>query len=157
MVASTLAEHFGNIDALEASHLEDLEGIPGVGPNIAQAILDWFDRAGNQRVLSALKEQGVWPEIEVDLSGEEKPKPLLGKTFVLTGKLESYTRGELKELLVSMGGKVTGSVSSKTDYVVVGEDPGSKFTKAQELGLTILSEEKMGELLASFADEQEDN
>lgn len=153
VVASTLADHFGSIDALEASSLEDLEGIPGVGPNIAQAILDWFDRAGNQRVLASLKEQGVWPTIEMDPSVNEQPKPLQGKTFVLTGKLEAYSRGELKEILVSRGAKVTGSVSSKTDYVVVGQDPGSKFSKAQELGLTILSENNLEELLAAFAEE----
>lgn len=153
VVASALADHFGSLDALQASSLEDLEAIPGVGPNIAQAILDWFARVGNQQVLSSLREQGVWPVAVSDGPDAGQPKPLQGKIFVLTGKLEGYTRGELKEQLISLGAKVTGSVSSKTDYVVVGEDPGSKFTRAQELGIAILSEENLEEFLASTAAE----
>lgn len=149
VVAGTLADRLGSIDALRDSPLADLEEIPGIGPNIAQAILDWFDLEGNQRLLNALKELGVWPEAGVDRYKGDQPKPLLGKVFVLTGKLEGYTRGELKELLIAKGGKVTGSVSSKTDYLVVGEDPGSKYTKAQELGIPTLSEEELAGLLAS--------
>lgn len=149
VVASTLADRFGSIDALEASPLDDLENIPGIGPNIAQAILDWFALEGNQRLLKALKEQGVWPEVRIDQSKQERPQPLLGKIFVLTGKLDGYTREDLKQLLTSLGGRVTGSVSPKTDYLVVGEDPGSKYSKAQELGITTLSEKELEELLAS--------
>lgn len=149
VVASTLADRFGNIDALAASTLGDLEDIPGIGPNIAQAILDWFDLEGNQKVLRDLKEQGVWPEAQPDIAEVGRSRPLLGKVFVLTGKLESYTREELKELLTSMGAKVTGSVSSRTDYLVVGEEPGSKYTKAQELGIPILSEKDLERLLNS--------
>ena len=149
VVAGTLAARFGSLDALEASTHADLENIPGIGPNIAQAILDWFDLDGNQAVLKALKAQGVWPEARTDLSQPDQAQLLQGKVFVLTGKLEGYTRGALKELLTSLGGKVTGSVSSKTDYLVVGEDPGSKLIKAQELGIPILSEEDLEELLAS--------
>ena len=149
VVAGTLAARFGSLDVLEATPLEDLEDIPGIGPNIAQAILDWFELDGNQMVLKALKTQGVWPESRTDPSQPEQAQPFLGKVFVLTGKLESYTRGALKELLTTLGGKVTGSVSSKTDYLVVGEDPGSKLIKAQELGIPILSEEDLEDLLAS--------
>ena len=149
VVAGTLAARFGSLDVLEATPLEDLEDIPGIGPNIAQAILDWFELDGNQMVLKALKTQGVWPESRTDPSQPEQAQPFLGKVFVLTGKLESYTRGALKELLTTLGGKVTGSVSSKTDYLVVGEDPGSKLVKAQELGIPILSEEDLEDLLAS--------
>jgi DNA ligase (NAD+) len=149
VVAGTLAARFRSIDALEASTMADLENIPGIGPNIAQAILDWFDLEGNQEVLRALKALGVWPEVQTDTSISEQAQPLSGKVFVLTGKLQGYTRGTLKELLTSLGGKVTGSVSSKTDYLVMGEDPGSKYTKAQELGIPILSEEDLEDLLAS--------
>jgi DNA ligase (NAD+) len=149
VVASTLADHFRSIDALKASPLADLENIPGIGPNIAQAILDWFELEGNQRLLKALKEQGVWPEVWIDHSKLERSQPLLGKIFVLTGKLDGYTRDDLKELLTSLGGKVTGSVSPKTDYLVVGADPGSKYSKAQELGIATLSEKELEELLAS--------
>ncbi|HDN05066.1 MAG TPA: NAD-dependent DNA ligase LigA [Chloroflexi bacterium] len=149
VVAGTLADHFGSMDALGASSLAELEGIPGIGPNIAQAILDWFDLEGNQKLLEALKELGVWPEIQIGSAGLDRPQPLAGMVFVLTGKLEGYTREDLKKLLTSLGGKVTGSVSSKTDYLIAGENPGSKLTKAQELGIPILSEEELEEMLAS--------
>lgn len=149
VVAATLADRFGSIDALGVSTLADLEDIPGIGPNIAQAILDWFSLDQNQRVLSGLKEQGVWPEYQADPAALDAPQPLLGKVFVLTGKLEGYTRDELKGKLASLGAKVTGSVSAKTDYLIVGEDPGSKYTKAQELGIAILSEDDLADFLIS--------
>ncbi len=153
VVASTLANHYGSVDGLRSAVFGDLEEIPGIGPNIAQAILDWFDLEGNQKVLEALKEQGVWPETRLDPGLRERPQPFQGKNFVLTGKLESYTRGELKDLLTSLGGKVTGSVSSKTDYLVLGQDPGSKYTKAQELGISILLEADLKDLLRASEDE----
>jgi DNA ligase (NAD+) len=149
VVASTLADSFGSIDALAASVLADLEDIPGIGPNIAQAILDWFDIEGNQMVLRGLKEEGVWPETQAGARAMDGPGPLQGKIFVLTGKLVGYTREELKNILTSLGAKVTGSVSANTDYLVLGEDPGSKYTKAQELGVTILSESDLERMLTS--------
>ncbi len=152
VVAGTLADHFGSIDALRASGLADLENIPGIGPNIAQAILDWFELDGNQRVLEGLKEQDVWPEVRVDPENAERPKPLQGKVFVLTGKLEGYSRDALKELLIGLGGKITGSVSSKTDYLILGQDPGSKYSKAQELGIPILAEKDLEDLISSGED-----
>ncbi|NQS91146.1 MAG: NAD-dependent DNA ligase LigA, partial [Chloroflexi bacterium] len=93
------------------------------------------------------KVAGVWPEAEFVDPGRTGNLPLEGKSFVLTGKLQSLSRTELKDVLQSLGGRVIGSVSSKTDYVVVGEDPGSKFTKAQDLGLKILSENELKILL----------
>jgi len=149
VVAGTLAEHFGSLDALRSTTLAELEEIPGIGPNTAQAILDWFDLEGNQELLEALKAQGVWPTEDPGSSQTEGPQPLQDKTFVLTGKLEGYTRGELKDLLSSLGARVTGSVSSKTDYLVVGENPGSKYDRAQELEIPILSEDELQQLLAS--------
>ena len=152
VVAVTLTDRFGSLDALRAATMEDLEDIPGIGPNIAQAILDWFEIEGNQNVLQRLKEQGVWPEGDEDPSQADRPQPFAGKVFVLTGKLEGYNRRELKDLLTDLGGKVTGSVSSNTDYLVVGEGPGSKYTKAQELGIPILTEKELEELLDSSSD-----
>jgi len=152
-VAATLADRFGSLDALRAAKLEDLEDVPGIGPNIAQAILDWFDIEGNQKVLRGLKEQEVWPKMDKDPAQAGQPQPLAGKVFVLTGKLEGYTRRELKDLLTALGGKVTGSVSSNTDYLVLGEDPGSKYTKAQELGIPALTEKELEELLDPFSDQ----
>ncbi|MEJ2411694.1 MAG: NAD-dependent DNA ligase LigA, partial [Anaerolineales bacterium] len=120
------------------------------GPNIAQAILDWFGRESNQQVLASLKESGVWP---VEQSAEETGElPLDGLTFVLTGKLEGYTRNELKDKLQGLGARVTGSVSSNTDYVVAGEDPGSKLTSAQELDVPVLSEDELEKLFQSSGD-----
>ncbi|MCJ7735362.1 MAG: helix-hairpin-helix domain-containing protein, partial [Anaerolineales bacterium] len=148
VVAATLASEYKDLDDLREAALEDLENIPGIGPNIAQAILDWFELESNQIVVDSLKKAGIWPEaLVVDQDGAGK-LPFAGKNFVLTGKLQAYSRNGLKEILQSLGGKVVGSVSSKTDYVVVGEDPGSKFTKAQELDLTILTEDDLEQLLA---------
>jgi DNA ligase (NAD+) len=149
VVAATLATRFGNLDALSNARMTDLEEIPGIGPNITQAILDWFELEGNQLVLEGLKSNGVWPEQDLVPTQDDQAGPLAGKTFVLTGKLAGYSRGEMKELLASLGGKVTGSVSSKTDFLIVGEDPGSKYTKAQELSITILTEGDLEDFLAS--------
>jgi DNA ligase (NAD+) len=147
VVAGILAAEFQSLDALADASLDDLEDIPGIGPNIAQAILDWFDREVNKRVLASLRNSGVWPEAQArQLPGDQ---PLAGTVFVLTGKLEGYTRNELKETLQELGAKVTGSVSSKTDYVIAGEDPGSKLAKAQELNVKVLSEDELQELLDS--------
>ena len=148
VVAATLASEYKDLDDLREATLEDLENIPGIGPNIAQAILDWFELESNQVVVDSLKKAGIWPEALVVDQDDAGKLPFVGKNFVLTGKLQAYSRNELKEILQSLGGKVVGSVSSKTDYVVVGEDPGSKFTKAQELGLTIITEDGLEQLLA---------
>jgi DNA ligase (NAD+) len=149
VVAATLADRFDSMDGLGSATSAELEEIPGIGPNIAQAIVDWFELDGNLQVLKGLKESGVWPEVKLDTDEGEKPKPFQGKIFVLTGKLEGYSRDALKGILTSLGAKVTGSVSSRTDYLVVGQDPGSKFTKAQELGITILTEADLKEMLSS--------
>ena len=148
VVASILAGRFGDLDKLGSASLADLEDIPGIGPNIAQGILDWFTRSNNQNVLSDLKKSGVWPTHEIIDDEKTEFLPFDGKSFVITGKLTGYSRSEAKELIQSQGGRVIGSVSSKTDYVLLGEDPGSKFNKAQQLGLTILSEKDFNDLLA---------
>jgi DNA ligase (NAD+) len=146
VVAGTLASEFGSLDALQSASLEELEEIPGIGPNTAQAVLDWFARESNQEVLLALKSSGVWPE--QDISSDTARRPLESLVFVMTGKLDGYTRSELKDKLSSLGAKVTGSVSSNTDYLVAGESPGSKYTRAQELDVPILSEEQLEKLIS---------
>ena len=150
MVSGTLADHYRDLDTLSQASLEELEDIPGIGPNIAQAIIDWFNRSSNQQVLRKLKESGVWPSVEIKTEADHENLLLTGLGFVLTGKLTGYKRGEIKEIIQSLGGKVTGSVSSNTDYVLVGEDPGSKLDKAQELGINIISEDEFREMIKDY-------
>ncbi len=138
VVGADLARHFGRLDALSQATVGELESIEGIGPNIAQAIVDWFAHEANQNVLRKLKAVGMWPVAEK--SQAVGPQPLAGMTFVVTGTLANFSRDEAKAFIERFGGKVSSSVSSKTDYVVVGENPGSKLTKAQELDIRILDE-----------------
>jgi len=133
-MAQALAREFGSLDALMAVDTETLEAVHDVGPVVARRIREFFAEQHNREVIAALR-------AHVDLPVVEKPRsqPLAGKTFVLTGTL-SMPRAELKEKLQSLGAKVTGSVSKQTDYVVVGENPGSKYEKAVKLGIEILDE-----------------
>ncbi len=144
--AKDLARHFGSLQALMQADVETLQQVPEVGPVVAESIAHFFGEAHNRKVIEALIAAGVhWPEGETQRTGE---LPLAGKTFVLTGTLPTLTREEAKALIEAQGGKVVGSVSKSTDYVVVGSDPGSKFTKARELGITMLDEAQLRELLA---------
>ncbi len=137
-VAETLVDHFGSLDALAAASQEELQQIPGIGPKLAESIADWFSRETNRRVLAKLKAAGVRTEVERgEVAG---PQPLAGLTFVITGTLPTMSREQATELIQAHGGKVTGSVSSKTDYLVVGEKPGSKLDKAQKLGVRVIDE-----------------
>jgi DNA ligase (NAD+) len=143
--AKDLARHFGTLDALMAADVGTLQQVPEVGPVVAESIAHFFTEPHNRKVIEALLAAGVrWPE---EGRRHAAAAPLAGKTFVLTGTLPGLTREEAKELIEAQGGKVAGSVSKKTDYVVVGADPGSKFAKAQELGITILDEDQLRELL----------
>lgn len=148
-VASDLVQSYQDLDALSEACAEDLQDIEGIGPNIAQAIVDWFDRPANQNVLDKLRKAGVWPEMASRSGEEQQPRSLEGLTFVVTGKLASFTRGEIKTFLQSKGGKVTGSVSGNTDYLLVGEKPGSKLQKAQNLEIPVISEEELYHLVKS--------
>ncbi len=135
--ASILAERYKDLDALSRASTEELEAIDGIGPVVASSIYEFFSRPENWKTIQAMLDSGV--EIQTPA---ERPQSnqLAGRTFVLTGKLETMTRDEARQEIESAGGKVAGSVSSKTDYVVAGESPGSKMEKARALGIAVLSE-----------------
>jgi DNA ligase (NAD+) len=145
VTAANLARHFGDIDLLASAEQDALESVPDVGPVVAQHVHEFFRQADNLKVIHTLLDHGVrWPREQattVDL-------PLAGKTFVLTGTLESMTRDIARERIEKQGGKVSGSVSAKTDYVVAGMEPGSKLQKAQQLGIVVLDEAGLLDLLS---------
>lgn len=144
--AKDLAKYFGNLDALINADLATLQQVPDVGPIVAESMLKFFAQPHNREVIEQLRASGVsWKEHEMTPAAQTGP--LHGKTFVLTGTLVEFTRDEAKEKIETLGGKVAGSVSKKTDYVVAGEEAGSKLTKAQELGISILTESDLIKLL----------
>lgn len=143
--AKTLARHFGNLKKLMSASEDELIAVPDVGPIVARSIAHFFHEPHNQSVIHKLQQAGVlWENIEVQAI---EALPLAGKTFVLTGTLAEMSREEAKALLEERGAKVSGSVSKKTDYVIVGENPGSKVTKAESLGVKILDESAFQNLL----------
>ncbi len=136
-----LADHFGSLDALRAASTEELEAVDGIGPEIAGSVVLYFAREETAQLLARFEEQGVRPKAEAP----RKPAAdgiFAGKVFVLTGTLARRTREEAGAAIKERGGKVTGSVSKKTDYVVAGEKAGSKLEKAQQLGIEVLTEEE---------------
>ena len=141
--AQFLAEHFGSMEALESASVEELQNVNEVGPRIAESIVEFFSIAANRKLVERLREAGL------TLKGQKKERgtKLAGKTFVLTGTLPTLTRDEAKKMIEDAGGKVAGSVSKKTDYVVAGADAGSKLDKAKELGVAVIGEEEMQNLL----------
>ncbi len=143
-VAEALADAYGSVDALAGASEAELAEVEGVGPVIAESVRRFFDAEENLALIGRLREAGVRMEAE---RGEELPQTLAGLTFVLTGALERWTRDEAANALKARGAKVSGSVSKKTSYVVVGAEPGSKFDKARELGVTTLAEDEMERLL----------
>jgi DNA ligase (NAD+) len=146
VMATDLARNYSDLDSLANTTLDELQQIPGVGPNIAQAIVDWFSRPANRQVLEKLRAAGVWPKVEEPSQTKTVPQPFSEMTFVVTGTLEGFTRDEVKEYIQSLGGKITDSVSKKTSYVVVGENPGSKLDKAKSLGVSIIDEQSLREM-----------
>ncbi len=144
VLANDLALHFANLTQLSTSTESQLMKIEGVGPNIALAIVDWFINPANQKVLSKLHQAGVWPERSTSLSTSGEGR-LGGSTFVVTGTLQSFSREEAREYILQYGGKVSESVGKSTNYLVLGENPGSKLDKARQLNVRIIDE---GELKA---------
>jgi DNA ligase (NAD+) len=141
-----LAGHFSTVDELAAAKAEELENVPEVGPKVAAGVTDFFAETANRNVIKKLAKAGVRPRAE---KREVKSQKLAGKSFVFTGGLANRSREEAGELVQQHGGKVSGSVSKKTDYVVVGTDPGSKYDKAKELGVAILSEREFEKLIGT--------
>lgn len=148
VVGASLADYFGTVDKLEEASVEDLEAIEGIGPNIAEAIVAWFSQEANRKILEELKLAGMWP-VQEKIEIASGIKVLEGMTFVVTGTLENYSRTEIKDLIQSLGGKVTSSVSKNTTYVLAGENPGSKLAKAESVGVRVIGIEEFQELIAS--------
>jgi DNA ligase (NAD+) len=140
--AQFLAEHFGSMEDLEHATVEELQNVGEVGPKIAESIVEFFSNAANRKLVERLGAAGL------AFKGQKKQRgtKLAGKTFVLTGTLAHFTRDEAKKMIEDAGGKVAGSVSKKTDYVVAGTDAGSKLDKAKELGVAVIDEKEMEKL-----------
>ncbi len=137
--AQFLAEHFGSLDELVKAGEEELQHVEEVGPRIPKSIVEFFAEPKNRELVEELRTAGL------TLRGKKKERgtKLAGKTFVLTGTLANYSRDEAKKMIEDAGGKVTGSVSKKTDYVVAGADAGSKLDKAKDLGVMVIDEKEM--------------
>ncbi len=140
--AQFLAEHFGSMEALASATVEALQNVNEVGPRIAESIVEFFSIPANRKLVERLGTAGL------AFKGKKKERgtKLAGKTFVLTGTLAKYSRDEAKKMIEDAGGKVSGSVSKKTDYVVAGADAGSKLDKAKELGVAVIDEKEMEKL-----------
>jgi DNA ligase (NAD+) len=137
--ASILANRFGSLERLSQATVQELDDIPEIGLTVAQSVRDWFDDEGNVTLTERLHQAGVRTEIE---RGQAKnvDARFAGKLFVLTGRLDSMTRDEARALIETRGGRVVSSVSKNTDFVIAGEEAGSKLEKAQALGVTVIDE-----------------
>jgi DNA ligase (NAD+) len=144
-VAQVLMDHFGSLDALAGASRVALEQIPGIGPKLAESVVDWFAREPNRQVVEKLQEAGVRLEArQVEAQG---PQPLEGLTFVITGTLPTMSREQATEFIQSRGGKVTSSVSGRTSYLVAGEKAGSKLAKAEKLDVPVLDEAALRQMV----------
>jgi DNA ligase (NAD+) len=145
--AADLSRAFPSLDLLARADADKLQMVNGVGPNIAEAIVDWFKSPRNMAVLEKLKAAGVWPVSQSSQTNiPQSALQLSGLTFVVTGTLPTLSREGVKELIEQHGGKVTDSVSRNTSYLVLGEAPGSKYEKAKALGVKVIGEEELKKL-----------
>ena len=147
-VGQVLAQHFGSMEALAAADEEAIAEVEGIGPKIAASVIEFLATPQNAEVIERLRKAGV-VLIEERAVPEDAPQPLAGLTFVLTGSLEQFTRKAAGDALKALGAKVTGSVSKRTSYVVAGKAAGSKLTKAEQLGIPVLDEDALGQILES--------
>ena len=145
-VARILANHFGSIKALTDASIDELEAIEDVGPGIARSVHDFFHTESNLVILGKLRDAGI--KFEADSDRRVNDEKFTGKTFVLTGTLSAFSREQASEIIRNKGGKVSSSVSSKTNYVIAGDNAGSKIKKAENLGVTIINEAQFLELTA---------
>ena len=143
--AQALATNFGSMNAISKASAEELANIDGLGDTIAQSITDWFDVDWHKSIVKKWESAGV---VMVAQAAAQLPQTLAGLTFVVTGGLESFTRDGIAETIAAHGGKASSSVSKKTDYVLVGSDPGSKLAKAQELGVPVIDESRFKQILS---------
>jgi DNA ligase (NAD+) len=141
VVGNDLAAYYEDLNALSRAKAQDLEQIEGIGPNIAEGIVDWFGRPRNQEVLKKLKKAGMWPTSDLSAAQAAADGPLAGLSIVVTGTLPTFSRKDAEDFIRSQGGKATSSVSKNTDYLVAGENAGSKLAKAEELGIRVLDED----------------
>jgi DNA ligase (NAD+) len=146
--AELLAGHFGSTDAMASATLEDLESVPTIGPKIAQSVYEYFQDDENRALIEKLRQAGV----RLEGATAAREGPLLGSSFVVTGSLTQWSRNEVEAMIKRLGGAVGSSVTKKTNYLVAGENPGSKLTKAQEYGTTVLDEDGFKALLAEKGD-----
>ncbi|RLA94265.1 MAG: NAD-dependent DNA ligase LigA, partial [Deltaproteobacteria bacterium] len=144
-LAQVLAEHLGSLERFFMVDRDELLQIPEVGPEVAESVVRFFKDEGNRRVIEKMLRAGV--RVEEPTEAAEAERPLEGKVFVFTGALEGMTREDAKRLVEQLGGRTASSVSRRVDYVVVGKDPGSKYDRARELGLTIIDEEEFKRLV----------
>ncbi|HKS29136.1 MAG TPA: NAD-dependent DNA ligase LigA [Pyrinomonadaceae bacterium] len=144
--AGLLARHFRSLDRLSRASIEEIDDIHEIGLTVAESVHDWFNDPGNLELCERLRQAGVKTEME-EMAGGAASEAFAGKQFVLTGRLETLTRDEARALIEARGGRVTSTVSKKTDYVVAGEEAGSKLDKAQALGLRIIDEAELMELM----------
>lgn len=149
VAAADLADKFSDLNKLSQADSNQLQLMEGFGPNTADAIVDWFSRSANRALIEKLKRLGVWPVADRSATSEKRWY-LDGKTFVITGTLPAFSREEAKAFIEKNGGKVTDSISKKTDYLVVGENAGSKLDKAISLGVTQLDESALRKLISDM-------
>ena len=145
--AETIASHFDRIEALLTATVDDLSQVGGVGPVLANSIVDWFSHAPNRQTIERLRAAGV--RLAADAPAAVGPQPLTGLTFVITGTLEGVSREEAKALIEAHGGKVTDAISKKTSYLLLGANPGSKAAKAVSLGVPTISLDDLRRLLSA--------
>jgi DNA ligase (NAD+) len=144
-VAADLAAHFGDLGSLAVSSREQIEAVPGIGPETAGAIIGWFAQSRNRKLLEKLRAARVWPRARRQAAASRQT--LRGLTFVLSGTLPDLSRQDAKSLIEKAGGKVAGSVSARTDFLVLGEEPGSKLERARALGVKTIGSAELQRLI----------
>jgi DNA ligase (NAD+) len=145
-LAEILAEHFESMESLMATEIEELKGVEEVGAVVAQSVVDFFTLPENQALIARLRSSGL-TMVEQRRDPAESNAAIAGKTFVVTGTLTQFTRDEIHERIKALGGKASGSISAKTDYLIAGEKAGSKLAKAESLGVRVLTEDDFQRML----------